>query len=490
MLLLKKIIIMALLGAIGAVIGAVAGEPLFAAPPQTRTEPRQICLLFDVSGSMGDRTSRDYEPGSPSRSITQLEALKDAACDFVDRQDLQLDPMGLAIFSSDAHIVTRLGNNDAKLTRSIRGLSANGGTNLGRGFDIAAKMLRHETGDRWVLVFTDGKPESSSTNETPEAAALSAAARLREAGVNIVAIGTGLADADLLIKATGSRSNVIISDPRKLQDAFRRSEEVINNRQMLASFGQTESFKHNVMITGTWAALIAIGAAVGLVIGQNRHMRRRMLRFGEAVKVLIGGVFIGLLAGAAAQSLFYVLSEMPGVEVSGRVGAWTLLGCGVGFGMGSFVPNLDRLKGTVAGAAGGGVAAVCFLTLVPIVGDTIGRLLAAAILGLSTGIMVALVEAVSRKAYLVIHWSANEQSSLTLGSNPILVGCTGAAHVLIPDDDCPVPIVARIRIAEKAVPVLEDQHGTRSLSHGETLTYGHTRIEVRAEYLEADRQAA
>ena len=355
---------------------------------------------------------------------------------------------------------------------------------------IAAKMLRHETGERWVLVFTDGKPESSSTNETPEAAALSAAARLREAGVNIVAIGTGLADADLLIKATGTRSNVIISDPRKLQDAFRRSEEVINNRQMLASFGQTESFKHNVMITGAWAALIAIGAAVGLVIGQNRHMRRRMLRFGEAVKVLIGGVFIGLLAGAAAQSLFYVLSEMPGVEVSGRVGAWTLLGCGVGFGMGSFVPNLDRLKGTVAGAAGGGVAAVCFLTLVPIVGDTIGRLLAAAILGLSTGIMVALVEAVSRKAYLVIHWSANEQSSLTLGSNPILVGCTGAAHVLIPDDDCPVPIVARIRIAEKAVPVLEDQHGTRSLSHGETLTYGHTRIEVRAEYLEADRQAA
>ncbi len=474
----KKITVMAMLGAIGAIVGAMLGETLFPAGEAQRSEPRRICLLFDTSGSMSDRITSERG----ARITTQLEALKDAASDFVSRQHLGLDPMGLAVFASDAHVVTGVGDDAAALKRSIRNLTANGGTNLGRGFDVAGAMLRDEPGERWILVFTDGKPESSSTGETPEAAALSAAARVRSDGIEIVAIGTGLADAELLAEAAGSIDNVIISDPRKLQDAFRHSEEVINNRQMLASTGAgTGSFGQSVVQAGAWAALIAIGAAIGLVVGQNRHLRRRPLGPKEAAIILVGGMVTGLAAGAAGQSVFYLLSQVPAVEAIGRVVAWTLLGCGLGYGMGSFVPNLLRQRATAAGAAGGGLAAFCFLTLVPVVGDTVGRLLAAGILGLCTGMMMVLVETAYRSAWLVVHWSDKERSNLTLGSSPILVGSSAEAHVLLAEEDSPVPVMARISLGDGLVRFEDGQTGeTRALPDGEMLTYGRIRLEVCA----------
>ena len=51
----KKIITMALLGAIGAAAGALVAETLFQDGRVVQpTEPRTICLLFDVSGSMAE----------------------------------------------------------------------------------------------------------------------------------------------------------------------------------------------------------------------------------------------------------------------------------------------------------------------------------------------------------------------------------------------------------------------------------------------------
>lgn len=473
MTLLKKLTAMAILGAIGAAVGAGMGEMLFLGEGSPRTESRKICLLFDISGSMGDRISREG-----GRTVSQLTALQNAASDFLRRQDMTIDPVGLAVFASDAHVVNELSHDAGALDKSISNLYANGGTNLGRGLDVAASVLRGQTGERWILVFTDGKPETSSMpGETPERAALNAAARARNAGIQIVAIGTGLADADLLAQATGSTDNVIVSDPRKLHEAFRRSEAVIN-RQMLASTATARGFQADMLLAGAWVALVAIFAGIGLVIGQNRHLHRRPIGPRAMAIVFIGGIVTGVAAGAASQSLFYVLSGAGEIVAIGRVASWTVLGCGVGFGIGSFVPNLDRHRATIAGAVGGVFAAFCFLTLVPVVGDTVGRLVSAAILGICTGLMMVLVEAASRTAYVLVHWSEKESSSLTLGASPILVGSSPEAHVLLPeDDDCPA-ITARISMVDDA-PQLTDKNGaTRALANGEMLTYGRVRIEV------------
>jgi Ca-activated chloride channel family protein len=362
---------------------------------------------------------------------------------------------------------------------------------MGQGLDVAATMFQHPTGERWILLFSDGKPESFSSWENPEAIALSAATRARKAGIRIVAIGTGLADANLLTQVTGKSKNVIISDPSALAEAFRRSEEVINNRQMLASRTNTVSFWDSVLRTGIWAGLIAIGVALGLVVGENRHLRRRTLSLKDATIVLAGGVITGLAAGAAGQSIFYVLSDVPAIVAKGRAVAWTLLGMGVGYGMGFFVPNLRRRRAAIAGAVGGVIAAFCFQTLVPVVGDTIGRLLGAVILGLSAGMTTVLVEAVFRQAWLVVHWSEKEKSTLALGPTPVLVGSSLKAHVLLAEQDSPVPVMARISLTDGIVRLKDGQtKKTRPLGDGEILTYGRTRIQVRASTGDAARSAS
>ena len=188
-----------------------------------------------------------------------------------------------------------------------------------------------------------------------------------------------------------------------------------------------------------------------------------------------------LLSGVVGQSVFYVLSEAMEVVAIARIVAWALLGGGAGFGMGSFVPNLCRKQATYAGAAGGVVAAFFFLTLVPALGDTLGRLAGAAFLGLAIGLAIALVEAVYRRASLVVHWSENERSTLALGPTPILVGCSREAHILLSEADSPVPVVARITMNDGVIQQQDMQSGRSSaLQDGDTLTFGRLRVEVRA----------
>lgn len=475
MTLLRKIMVMALLGALGAAAGALLGEALFLGD-NPRQGPREICLLFDVSTSMREKVE---VPGSPGRT-TQLEALQDAASTFVDRQDFALDTMALTVFAWEAQVVTGLTRDAETLKSDIAGLTARGGTNLGLGLDWSRSVLEHEKGERWIVLFTDGKPETSSTHEKPEAAALTAAARARDSGIRIVAIGTGLADADLLAEVTGSPDNVIISDPQKLDDAFRFTEEVIS-RQMLASTGSAAGFERNVLLTGAWVALIAIGAALGMVMGHNRHLHRPLLNAKGVILVLFGGLFTGALAGTAGQTIFHVLSAMPDVQTIGRVVAWALLGGGAGYGMGFFIPNLCRKRAAAAGAAGGITAALVFLSVVPVIGDTFGRLLGAGILGLCTGLTTVLVEATHRRAWLLVRWSEKESSSLALGESPILVGSAAKAHVLLPEADSPVPVMASITLSNGVVHLEDGQsERSRNLSIGETLTYGRIRIEVHA----------
>jgi hypothetical protein len=92
-----------------------------------------------------------------------------------------------------------------------------------------------------------------------------------------------------------------------------------------------------------------------------------------------------------------------------------------------------------------------------------------------------LVEAVYRKAWLVVHWSAKEQSSLALGESPILVGSSADAHVLLGEADSPVPVMARITLAGGVIRLEDGESGQeRVLRDGDTLTYGRIVIEVRA----------
>ena len=97
-------------------------------------------------------------------------------------------------------------------------------------------------------------------------------------------------------------------------------------------------------------ALVAIFAGIGLVIGQNRHLHRRPIGPKQMAMIFLGGIVTGAAAGAASQGLFYALSGANEIVAMGRVASWTVLGLGVGFGIGGFVPNLHRHRAAIAGA--------------------------------------------------------------------------------------------------------------------------------------------
>src|SRR5262245_50165251 len=129
---IRKFLAMTGLAAVGALLGALLGELLFVGSAE-RVPPRSICLLFDVSGSMRQR----IRPKGDPIGQTQLEALRQAGTEFVQRQDLGRDALGLVAFASTAQVKAQLGKDAAPLCRQIAGLVADGKTKPGDSPDDA-----------------------------------------------------------------------------------------------------------------------------------------------------------------------------------------------------------------------------------------------------------------------------------------------------------------------------------------------------------------
>ncbi|HEX6810558.1 MAG TPA: VWA domain-containing protein [Planctomycetota bacterium] len=472
---LRKILGMSVLAGVCATLGALGGELMFVGAAPAVPE-RSICLLFDVSGSMAQRIRTRDDPAGR----TQLQALQEAAVAFVQRQDLRSDALGLAVFSTGARVLVPIGHDTGQLVDAIGRLQAQGATDLAGGLDTARSLLGGINGERWVLLFSDGKPESVVMRTDPVHGALAAAAKARDAGLQIVAIGTGLADEELLAQVTGSAQNVFVSAPERLAEAFERSEQYIDSRQLLASRAGAADFQQGLERAAIWASLIAIGAGLGMVSWQNRHLRRRAFSLLDLLCILFGGALTGSLAGAAGQSLFWALAEYEQFGAAARTVAWIVLGLGCGLGMSLFVPNLNRGRAIAGGMTGGIVAAGLFLGVVPVHGDTAGRLASAAALGAFTAIALVLLEATSKGAWLVVHWSPREHSKLLLGSTPIVVGRAAGAHIRMPNDPHAPPVLARIQ-CEGAQVMVEDpgSERRRAVADGTKLEFGRVTVEVR-----------
>ncbi len=473
---LKRLIVMALLGALGALLGAAAGEALFLEAPAARVEApqREICLVFDLSESMLKQTAE---------GVSQLESLRQAALGFVSTPEFQEDTLSLVGFSDDARLICQ-GSRAEPVGAAIRGLQAGGWTNLGRGLEEAREVLAPAGDGAWLLLFTDGKPRTKGGAD-PVEAALREARNCRDAGIHIVAVGTGLADRALLEEITADPSSVFVSAPEALGEAFRRSGELIQNRQMLASQPTAIGLEESLKRACGWAALVASGAGLALVIGQNRHLRRHaILRVAQALLVLIGAAASGLAAGAAGQATFYALSASGALQPALRMVAWILLGGGTVAGMSLFVPNLPRGRALLGGALGGAAAAAGFLRLTPEIGDIPGRLLGAATLGFMAGAMTVLVEASVRRAWLVVHWPRGETSTLLLGATPIIVGRSASAHICPAWDAELEPVIGAFTCTDEGIHFEHKRTGKRRrLRGGDRLTFDPIVVEVRVEHV-------
>lgn len=197
---------------------------------------------------------------------------------------------------------------------------------------------------------------------------------------------------------------------------------------------EARRFWYTTLMIGLWTALLSLGLALALLVGQNRYLRLPWLSVRQGFVVVLGGILVGVIAGALGQLLFGVVGQWESVAQIGRVLSWMILGALVGRGMAFFIPNLARNRATWAGACGGLLGAVAFVYSSALAGDMVGRLLGAVILGFLIGLMIALVEELARDAWVVVHWSPKEQSTVSLGARPVVVGTSEEAQIRLPRD--------------------------------------------------------
>jgi len=110
--------------------------------------------------------------------------------------------VGLVSFASDAEILCSPEPSLAAIAARAERLTASGSTNMSEGIEKAAVDLLKAPGVRAMVVVTDGVPDS------PEAA-LAEARRAKDAGIDIIAIGTDDADRAFLEKIA-SRSDLAV----------------------------------------------------------------------------------------------------------------------------------------------------------------------------------------------------------------------------------------------------------------------------------------
>jgi pSer/pThr/pTyr-binding forkhead associated (FHA) protein len=182
---------------------------------------------------------------------------------------------------------------------------------------------------------------------------------------------------------------------------------------------------------------VFIGGAVGFHSGLNRGSRVHAFR-----ELALGVIFgsIGILIGRGLSSPFVGLINMPGVGIMGRAIVFCIFGAGIGAGVGfsTFVPR-RALQGLIGGAIGGAIAGFLFdivgatlagITLVAQgveagkVGEVGGpaRGLTAAILGGCIALMIGIIEALAKSAWIRLELGRNEGKEWVIDKPTFMIG--------------------------------------------------------------------
>ena len=276
------------------------------------------------------------------------------------------------------------------------------------------------------------------------------------------------------------KGSVMFGDAPKLVHTFTftRDPAEIARANQIRSEGRSKKFFITMMV-GFWTGVLAIGISFGLVIGQNLLLKRKWLSKREGLITLFGALAAGFISGSLSQIMFSVVAEIDFLIWIGQVAGWMLLGGLLAMGISIFIPNLKLGFSAVGGIFGGLLGASIFLiaTVTPL-GDIFGRLVGSATLGAGIGVMIALVEQISRSAYIKVYWGPKQQSQVTLGPQPVLIGSSAQAHITIPSKSI-ADIAGAIVLLDKKIE-LEDRvsESTRLLNIGDRLEYAHVTIEI------------
>mgnify|MGYP006426862299 CR=1 FL=1 len=458
-------------GALGCLIAALLlGEPLLALtqlPPSKQQKPQAVALLIDTSGSM------DGE---------KLREVKQAAKNFVQRESSNENKFAVIGFGSNTQIGISLSQNSGDIQQAITNISDGGGTAMGLGINAAIEELQSTSLAKNILLFTDGAPDSARN-------ALQATQQVKGQNINLIAVATGDADVSFLTQMTGDSDLVFYASSGNFDQAFQDAAEVIYSEQLVESSPSGDyGLAYSALRIGSWTSLLALGVALALIMGQNHYLRRRLLSFQQGVIGTGGAIAAGLIAGGIGQLIYTPFANIPTINLIARLSGWTILGTLLGGGMSFVIPNLRRDRALLGGAIGGILGSLGFIATANITGDVIGRLVGAILIGFFLGLMVALIEQLSRKAWLVVSWTPNENTQISLGKEPITLGCAESDHLYLRQDQGYIPQTAKIFTADNKIFMEYNQEygkmkGMKKLKHelkdGDKRKLGGITLEVK-----------
>jgi hypothetical protein len=185
---------------------------------------------------------------------------------------------------------------------------------------------------------------------------------------------------------------------------------------------------------GAWFGVIGMVISVAILLAQSRYLKKTW-QVGPALRRgAPTGLLAGFLAGGIAQLLYYYIGPTEFL----RVICWGIGGGLMGVGLSLRIPNLGRRNGLLGGAVGGALGGIGFIILAYTAGDVAGRLLGIAVIGFFIGLMLVLIEAISRKYWLDVVYSTREVVSVNLGAEPVLIGSSSEVCTVFVRDAPPV----------------------------------------------------
>jgi Mg-chelatase subunit ChlD len=212
--------------------------------PGLAQSPKAIVLLLDRSTSMSG-SFWNFGRTSP------LQEVKQAALNFVQRQDLTQNQIGVISFGSDTTLESPLTSDLASLQQAISRISIDGGTNMSVGLSAAMAQLATSSLEPNIILFTDGQPNSSSNT-------LAVSQQLRDQAIRLIAIGTGGADINFLNQLT---NDVFFANAGDIDQAFEQADTVLSGTNLEDALAQTLGVSQIVQEQGVNIVAVGTGDA-------------------------------------------------------------------------------------------------------------------------------------------------------------------------------------------------------------------------------------
>ncbi|HRJ26773.1 MAG TPA: FHA domain-containing protein [Fimbriimonadaceae bacterium] len=207
--------------------------------------------------------------------------------------------------------------------------------------------------------------------------------------------------------------------------------------------------------------ILAIALTAGLIDGWRQGGKVHLLR-GAGLGLVFGTIFGGIGYGFGADVYKLILGPeiQEGISptlVLARTLAFTLMGTCLGAGIGLSNFNVRRMwAGFIGGGLGGAVAGATFdligmISAMPIFAirggsetGSISRAVAAVVLGASIGLFTALIDRLSRRAWLRLVLGRNEGKEWPIDAAATFLGRSERAHIPLFGDPNVMPMHCQI----------------------------------------------